>query len=332
MAKKAENGQQPGFFKEGGPVEEKEKEEKEKKPVDYESVGYDRGEVVSALIKDMRLGKVEDALYWIKVMRKANEPKNYVVRRLVAFAGEDAWGQEGFRIASDLVTTFNWEPPYDWNIVEQAAVMLTKCVKWWEVEDGIAWKKAEMKNQELLKIERLKKPVPHYALDEHTKRGWQLKDKGQMDNRMSGDGNGIAKRIDSFEKHGKFTWDDKGLRGWDRYVGEEFDRKTGHWRKEAKNGAVEPALVGGAALGESVAGPPEEEGPKRLASASNDADEDATRVEYDLESKRFRVQSDTDPDVFYTVDLIEGHCTCKHHEKRGAFCKHMERAKAWTPF
>ena len=48
-----------------------------------------------------------------------------------------------------------------------------------------------------------------------------------MDNRMSGDGNGIAKRIDCFEKHGKFVWDDRYLRGWGKYVNDEFDKEKG---------------------------------------------------------------------------------------------------------
>ena len=327
MAKKIAEGDQPGFFNEPGAQEEK---EKEKKPVDYESLGYDRMEVISALIKEMRLGKVEEALYWLKAMRKANEPKNYVVRRLVAFAGEDAWGQEGFRIASDMVTCFNWEPPYDWNIIEQALVMLTKCVKWWECEDGVAWKKAEMKNNELFKSDALRKKIPMYALDEHTKRGWLLKDQGKMDNRMSGDGNGIAKRIDSFEKHGKFVWDDRYLRGWGKYVNDEFDVGRGEWKAilKKKGGDAD-------AKSEGIAPEKETEDEKKTAPPSrpNGGKEGYNpRVEYDLNSKKFRVQSEKDPDQFYEVDLIEGHCTCVHHEMRGAFCKHMQAAKNWTPF
>src|SRR5512136_1121161 len=101
----------------------KEEKEKEKKPVDYTPFGYDRSDVVSAFIKEMRLGNTENALYWLRVMRKANEPKNYVVRRLVAFAGEDAWGPEAMAIASHLVNTFGWEGN-DWNLIEQACVHL----------------------------------------------------------------------------------------------------------------------------------------------------------------------------------------------------------------
>jgi hypothetical protein len=289
----------------------KEVEEKEKKPVDYSPFNYDRSDVVSSFIKEMRLGNVENALYWLRVMRKANEPKNYVVRRLVAFAGEDAWGPEAMAIASDLVTTVNWEPAYDWNIPEQACVHLTLCRKWWEVPEGIAWKKAEMKNERLLKLGKFK-PVPRYAMDAHCKSGWALRDQGEfMENRMSGDGNGIAKRIDSFEKFGGFRWE-KGLRGWDRYIKEEFDDERGDWKKaKAKSDDYQPGPA------------PDPKQPKEGYEP---------KIEYDLKKKVFKVQSESDPTVFYDVDLINGHCTCPHHTGRGAFCKHMTAAKHWAPF
>lgn len=289
----------------------KEEKEKEKKPVDYSPFGYDRSDVVSTFIKEMRLGNVEGALYWLRVMRKANEPKNYVVRRLVAFAGEDAWGPEAMAIASDMVTCFNWEPAYDWNIVEQACVHLVRCRKWWDTEDGISWKKAEMKNERLLKLGKFK-PIPRYAMDAHCKSGWALRDQGEfMENRMSGDGNGIAKRIDSFEKFGAFKWE-RGLRGWDRYVKEEFDDEAGDWKKaKPKKEDYQPM-------------PPMD--PKQPKEGYE------PRIDYDIEKKLFKVQSESDPSTFYEVDLINGHCTCPHHTGRGAFCKHLVVAKHWTPF
>jgi hypothetical protein len=296
----------------GGLTDEKPKEveEKEKKPVDYTPFGYDRTDVVSAFIKEMRLGHAEYALYWLRIMRKANEPKNYVVRRLIAFAGEDAWGPEALEIASHLVNTHGWEGN-DWNLVEQACVHLTKCKKWWECADGVAWKKAEMKNEQLIKLGKLK-PIPRYAMDSHCKSGWALRDQGEpMENRMSGDGNGIAKRIDSFERHGKFVWD-KTLRGWERYIRDEFDNEAGDWKKvKADKEDFQPL-------------PPID--PKQPKEGYE------PKIEYNLAKKLFKVQSETDPSVFYEVDLVNGHCSCPHHERAGAFCKHMIAAKHWVPF
>ncbi len=128
---------------------------------------------------------------------------------------------------------------------------------------------------------------------------------------MSGDGNGIAKRIDSFEKFGTFKWD-KALRGWDRYVREEFDDERGDWKKaKSKEDDYQPGLK------------PDPKQPKEGYEP---------HIEYDLERKIFKVQSESEPTVFYEVDLIGGHCTCKDHETRGSFCKHMRSAKTWTPF
>jgi hypothetical protein len=273
-------------------------------------LSIDRTDVVSSFIKEMRLGNVENALYWLRVMRKANEPKNYIVRRLVCFAGEDAWGADALGIASHLVNTHGWEGG-DWNLIEVSCVLLTKCVKWWECQEGVLWKKAEMKNERLIKLGKFK-PVPRYAMDAHCKSGWALRDQGEfMDNRMSGDGNGIAKRIDSFEKFGKFKWE-KGLRGWDRYVKEEFDDERGDWKKANPKEEDYQTLP-----------PPDPKQPKEGYEP---------QIEYDLDKKLFRVQSETDPTKFYEVDLIGGHCTCQHHQKTGAFCKHQVSAKNWTPF
>lgn len=307
---KKKNGEEQGsmFSLKEGQVKEEEK--KEKKPVDYTPFGYDRSDVVSAFIKSMRLGNVEDALYWLRVMRKANEEKNYIVRRLICFAGEDAFGPESLSIASHLVNTHGWEGG-DWNLIEQACVHLTKCVKWWESEFGVSWKKAEMKNERLLKLGKFK-PIPRYAMDSHCKSGWTLGDQGEyMENRMSGDGNGIAKRIDSFERHGKFVWE-KTLRGWDRYIKDEFDDEKLDWKKANLK--------------------PDDYQPLPTIDPKQPKEGYEPKIEYDLEKKLFRVQSETDPSKFYEVDLIEGHCTCPHHQGKGAFCKHMVAAKHWTPF
>lgn len=49
----------------------KKEDEKEAPRVDYERLGYNVKDVISALIKSMRLGRVEDAIYWSKVIEAA---------------------------------------------------------------------------------------------------------------------------------------------------------------------------------------------------------------------------------------------------------------------
>jgi replication-associated recombination protein RarA len=228
MGKKNEEKEQREMF---SLKEDKIRGEKEKKSLGYEKFNYDRFEVISAFIKEMRLGNVEGALYWLDVMKRSNEPKNYIVKRLVCFAGEDAFGTEPLGIASHLVNTFGREGD-DWNLIDQAVIHLTKCKKWWETETGAFWKKCQMRHSKLFKLGKLKK-VPHYALDVHTRKGVELKSQGLMDSRMSGDANGVAKRLDSFERHGRFVWD-KTLRGWKSYLEENFLDEKGDWKKNGE--------------------------------------------------------------------------------------------------
>lgn len=46
-----------------------------------------------------------------------------------------------------------------------------------------------------------------------------------------------------------------------------------------------------------------------------------------IQDSEFMVQSQNDDSVFYSVDVVQGSCTCPHHTYRHIECKHIKAAK-----
>lgn len=194
----------------------------------YREFNFDRYEVVSAWIKEMRRGDGEAALYWSRIMLEAgdlgqgNAESGYMIRRLQILATEDLCPTEG-----------RWAVPYaaalskcahETHAINWATWVMAKAKKWWETDEGLelrrtvievkgevlSWLKGKtfdwgtgewrpIKDGELAK----KRPIPSYAVDIHTYRGKGAKNRGEaVDERMSGNGAGVAERIIQGEKNG----------------------------------------------------------------------------------------------------------------------------------
>lgn len=194
----------------------------------YRSLGYDRYEVISAWIKEMRRGDAEGSVYWARIMLEAgdlgrgNAEVGYMCKRLQIFATEDLCPMEDWAVsyASGMSKCAHETHAVLWFTFRMA---LAK--KWWETEPGLflrsltvklkseihSWSRGkvfdwptgrwrEAKPEEVSK----KRPIPSYAVDIHCWRGKELNRKQlPMDERWSGNGVGIAERIFQGRANGK---------------------------------------------------------------------------------------------------------------------------------
>ena len=171
---------------------------------------YRKDEVVSAWIKEMRIGNIENAFYWTRVILKdLNLGLGYILRRLAIFAFEDAYGPEpamfvAAAIACANATRSKWRPEGDGNIPLVLVEYMCRCPKFWEVEEGRQREVLFKKTREEFHNDPPRE-IPPYALDKHTKAGRALGERG--DNRFSGHYEGRAMMIRMFEALGKLDPD-----------------------------------------------------------------------------------------------------------------------------
>lgn len=230
------NGGEPGLFDPAPEMEldnVKEAERASDKAVSekvlkmYRSMGFDRYEVISAWIKEMRRGSTEDAVYWARIMLEAgdlgrgNAEVNYMVKRLQIFATEDLCPMEDWAVSyaagmskcaheTHAVLWFTyrltlakkwWETEHGLNIRTMTVVLKSEIHSWCrnQVFDWTAGRWRPVKEGEQQK----KRPVPPYAVDIHTWRGKRLVERKEAcDERWSGNGVGIAERLAQARKNG----------------------------------------------------------------------------------------------------------------------------------
>lgn len=180
--------------------------ENEKVKADYESLGYKQKDVVSALIKEMRLGNVENAFYWYQVMIEAGESYYYLAITLINFAYED-----GFEDAVTMISDACWRSmmsqkqrgmtgntPFWW--IDR----LCRATKFWETEEGRAREKAWNKVTDEIKKKGATRTIPLYACDSHSHTGWKMKREGKdFDERFSGTRWGRVNMCVMYERDGK---------------------------------------------------------------------------------------------------------------------------------
>jgi len=156
---------------------------------DYESLGYREKDVVSSLIKSMRLGNVEDSFYWFQVMQEAGESYYRLALTLITFAYEDCY-EDAVIMVSDACWRsmmaqkqrgMSGNTPFWW--IER----LCRARKFWECEEGRERERIWWKVVDEIKNKGATRPIPPYACDGHSYTGWKMKREGkEFDERFSG--------------------------------------------------------------------------------------------------------------------------------------------------
>ena len=132
--------------------------------------GYPADEVISSLQKDIRRGNEEEAAFWAYELSKSGKSfQRKLWERLITIAVEDiGFGNpQAASIVQSLKQSYfsDFENEDDRDIQAMfAATILARSTKDRYID--------EMKNY--FKISKIKKVIPEYALDKHTKRGKAL--------------------------------------------------------------------------------------------------------------------------------------------------------------
>lgn len=165
---------------------------------------YSLHEVLSSLRKTIKLNDLEQAIYWTHVCLTfgGRGGARMICKQLWIMAAEDI-DDTGMviRIASvwqmlDIVP----ETDHVFFLVGE----MCRAQKWWETPHGRAvdeaWAKA------IGDLKRAPREIPGYALDRHTRRGWELKKQGvPFDDRFSGTEIGRMKTRYLYEKYGEIS-------------------------------------------------------------------------------------------------------------------------------
>lgn len=223
-------------------------EEKAYAKADYDRVGYKQKDVVSALIKSMRLGGLEDAYYWIQVMQAAGESYYYMAITLIIFAYEDCYEDEVIMISdacwrSMMAQKQKGVQGDGANTVIWWVNRLCRARKFWECEEGRYREKMWYKVTDEIEADGCKRALPSYALDSHSYSGWKIKrEGGEFDERFSGHREGRANMCAMYERDGKLDPDaepaikQKTISNWQPEI-TILDAKSGVYLVESQNEA-----------------------------------------------------------------------------------------------
>lgn len=166
---------------------------------------YDYYETVSALRKEIKLGRTEDAIYWLNVLLTYCETGvKTVAKQLWVMAAEDI-DDDSVVMRAFAVYQMAGKVSETDHLYFLVAKMC-QARKWWEHPDGVMvdylWAKSigDLKNHP--------KPIPSYAKDEHTGVGARAKKQGKLvDNRFSGHDYGRQQTRYLYERDGGLSPD-----------------------------------------------------------------------------------------------------------------------------
>lgn len=190
---------------------------------------YNYYEVISALRKEIKLGRVEDAIYWLHVLLTYNESgAKIAAKQLWIMAAEDVFDELVVLRAHAVyqMTAKVGETDHLYFLVAR----MCRAEKWWEScigsEVDYLWAKASGD------IKQHPKPIPSYALDEHTSKGALAKKAGkQIDNRFSGHDYGRQQTKYIYDRDGTLSPDEYPDPGfytyWEQYrqlLGEDYEQ------------------------------------------------------------------------------------------------------------
>lgn len=169
---------------------------------------YEYHEVLSALRKEIKLDRPEQAIYWLNVLLTyggSPAPKS-AAKQLWIMSAEDIDDQAVVMRAFAVyqMSTVVSEADNLYFLVFQ----MCRARKWWEHHDGREVDRLWAKAIGDLKVAERNLPIPGYALDRHTRRGWAIfKQSGQFDDRFSGTDLGRTKTCYLLDRDGRISPD-----------------------------------------------------------------------------------------------------------------------------
>lgn len=159
--------------------------------------------VISSLRKSAKLRLLDDSIYWLTVLleKGPNGSARMAAKQLLVVATEDVDDEAVFLRALAVHQTVGVVTETDSLYFLVARMCEHQVLRWWESETGREvdrlWSSA------LGELKREPRQVPSYAMDRHTKAGWDLKrETGWFDDRFSGDDLGRAKTSYMFQRDG----------------------------------------------------------------------------------------------------------------------------------
>jgi len=183
----------------------KTKEAQDKKSEDsWIGLGYRKKDVVSTLIKEMRLGNLERVYYWYMVLREAKEPYSYIGNILIRFTWEDCYGMEIICYSGEAWRAWMATKGKDENIIYSWLEKLTRAEKFWESDAGRYRERVWWEVEDRIEKNGFTLEIPPYALDRHSTTGWRIqREGGSFDERFSGTREGRLNMCAAFERDGK---------------------------------------------------------------------------------------------------------------------------------
>jgi hypothetical protein len=165
---------------------------------------YDGLEVISAMRKSIKLGDVEQAIYWLNVVLEFAGPSAQatVAKQLWIVAAEDV--DDPMVVVRAFAVMQNVGRVSETDHLVFLAAQMCRAPKWWETPEGREVDRLWSKAVGDLKDPGRQRPMPVWGLDRHTRGGWERRRHGLvMDDRFSGTDRGRAKTSYLFQRDGR---------------------------------------------------------------------------------------------------------------------------------
>jgi len=167
---------------------------------------YDFYEVISALRKEITLGRTEDSIYWLNVLLTHSDSGAKTAARQLWIVAAETCDDDSVVMRAFAVYQMAGkvsETDHLFFLVEK----MCRAPKWFETATGSSvdylWSKAigDLRNKP--------KSIPSYALDEHTAKGAIAKKQGRtIDNRFSGHDYGRQQTKYMYDRDGRISPDE----------------------------------------------------------------------------------------------------------------------------
>jgi hypothetical protein len=173
---------------------------------------YPLHEVISALRKDVKLRRLPDAIYWLTLLLEKGPPyaAKMCAKQLMIVASEDVCDESVMIRAYVVHQTVQHVTETDALYFLVARMCDPDVPRWWESEQGREVDRLWAQARGDVADPTRNRPIPPYALDRHTRRGWQVKaEHGWFDDRFSGDWLGRCKTSYMFVRDGQIGPDSR---------------------------------------------------------------------------------------------------------------------------